>query len=385
MANVNPPTQSYWKASNGGARHLWNWILRRQGLSPNAGLESLTAIAHATLGLHSARLPSPFSTVLARGKSHTVAMNLLAPESCSELMTVRCMRKTLHALPPQLARIAHGATQHFRVRDALRAIASAEVSSNAISGVTERIIELLSQARTLSPRTIEGEIVGQKYSRTTIRLAVKLAWEQGLLTYINDSRGWNREIRRFGLTRTLHPSLDMFMEREAATCELIREYFDRYGPASVRDAAWWSGLSRSAVITGMRESGRDFVEVRTPWCSSPTYMYMDRFNEFQESCRSEFPRMVHLLAHEDVALKAYFESRPRYLGVLSQQKVFNTIGEVLPTIMVDGNIVGTWRWDQKAKRIRYSTILTGQSPEIRHSVRVQAHRATEAFRLGLAP
>ena len=45
---------------------------------------------------------------------------------------------------------------------------------------------------------------------------------------------------------------------------------------------------------------------------------------------------VQFLAHEDTALKAYFQTRGRYLGGLPQRRAFNQIGEVLPCVIVDG-------------------------------------------------
>ena len=41
---------------------------------------------------------------------------------------------------------------------------------------------------------------------------------------------------------------------------------------------------------------------------------------------------MHFLAHEDVALKAYAETRVRYLGAVPEQEAFNQIGEALPAI-----------------------------------------------------
>lgn len=78
----------------------------------------------------------------------------------------------------------------------------------------------------------------------------------------------------------------------------------------------WSGLSRAAIITAMRESTLEFVAVRAPWCAEPMYMYRDRFEEFQRTATVQRYSGLNFLAHEDVALKAYFETRRRYLVVL---------------------------------------------------------------------
>ncbi|MGH9927672.1 MAG: DNA glycosylase AlkZ-like family protein, partial [Pyrinomonadaceae bacterium] len=296
------------------ARQLWNWLLRRHGLSEETKFDSVPGIAHATLGLHTARLPSPFATVIARSMSPAVALTLFEAEVRADLMTVRCMRKTLHTLPLELAVVAHNATLHFRERDALRAISNAHVTVRDISGTVDSIADLLDREGLMSHRAIEARLMASRTSVAVVRLALKLAWEQGVLTYRNDATCWNRENRKFGLTARLHPGLDMSLDRGKATGDLIREYFDRYGPASLRDAMWWSGLSRSAITTVMNESAHHLVALHTPWCQSPLYMYDDRHNRFRNMASQSRSPVLNFLAHEDVALKAYFESRGRYLG-----------------------------------------------------------------------
>lgn len=202
------------------------------------------------------------------------------------------------------------------------------------------------------------------------------------MSYVNDSLGWNREYRMFGLTKALYPELDMTVDRAKATGELVREYFERYGPATLKDVMWWSALSRTAVVTALAESGRDWVEMRTEWCDAPLYMYRDRLAEFEASEQQERVTGLNFLAHEDVALKAYFESRRRYLGALPAQRAFNQIGEVLPTIVQDGQVVGTWSWDVAKRRVTTSIARGYGSAELSREVPRHRERLTEALRAG---
>lgn len=381
MAYDAPAVVSSYAIDDSEARQLWNWLLRRHGLSEDVKFDSVLRIAHATLGLHAARLSSPFVTVLARSVSPTVALTLFEKETHAELMTVRCMRKTLHTLPLGLAAMAHGATLHFRERDAVRSITNADVSLRHISGIVDEMVGLLDREGPMSHRAIETRLMAPRVSVVVVRLALKLAWEQGVLTYRNDATGWNRENRGFGLTAKLYPGLDMSIDRGKAVGELICEYFDRYGPASLRDAMWWSGLSRSAVITAMNESVRRFVMVYTPWCQAPLYMYDDRYGQFNDVASRPPVPALHFLAREDVALKAYFESRGRYLAEMPPRRAFNQIGEVLPTIMRDGVVIGTWTWDASKTAVAYSIADGYGSPGLRKRVRCAANALSEALRL----
>ncbi len=364
------------------ARRLWNWLLRRQGLSDETRLRSVAEIAYASLGLHAARLPSPYATVLARSKSPTVALSLFSPTARHELTTIRCMRKTLHALPLELAAVAHSATKHFRERDALRAIANAGVSGREVTRSTDVIVKFLKSNGAVHCRDIEADVTGRGLSVVAVRVALKLAWERGTLTYQNDAAGWNRGHRKFGLTHLIYPALDMAMDGVKATNRLLEAYFDRYGPASLRDAKWWSGLSRAAIVTAMNESSREIVAVRTPWTESALYMFQDRLDEYTSAASDEMATGINFLAPEDVALKAYFESRRRYLGALSPGRAFNQIGEVLPTIVLEGQVVGTWRWHSSRKVVTASLARGCGSSQLRQDVERAVTAMTSSLRAG---
>jgi hypothetical protein len=367
------------------ARRLWNSSLARQGLSEETKFTTPREVAQATFGLHAARLQSPFATVLARVRTPALALELFTPSTRSNLMTVRCMRKTLHMLPLRLAAVAHAATVRFRERDAIRAIVNANVSLRNIEKIIDDMVSLLGQSGPLFHRHIEQRLLGDRRTVGAIRLAIRLAWESGTLVYLNHANGWNREDRRFALMAKFHPNVDMKLDRNTAIRELIEAYFDRYGPASIVDAGWWSGLPRSAILSGLRTVGREITTLRTPWTDAPVYMFRDRFEE----CCSEGAEMdvrryasLNFLAHEDVALKAYFETRNRYLEGVPPRAVFNQIGEALPTILLGGRVIGTWKWNPKRMRIGWSPI-PGRVPKAlgtRVISRVEA--LSESFRLG---
>lgn len=361
---------------------LWNWLLGRQGLSEDRRFQSAFDVAHAALGLHAARRPSPFATVVARGAHADAAMDLFSEGSRQSLTTIRCMRKTLHTLPLGLAAAAHAATLHYRERDTLRALTNAGESLRMAERVIVSLMKLLAETGELCFRKIERRLVSRTRSTILVRLSLKLAWERGTLTYLNSSSGWNRENRQFALTAVRFPELDMGLARLDATHQLILAYFERYGPATVKDAMWWSALSRSAIEEALLSSGRAIVRLSTEWTTSPLYMFRDQFDEFRQDGGGSFATGLNFLAHEDVALKAYFESRTRYLSDLPQNRAFNQIGEALPTVLLNGNIIGTWAWDTKHRRVSVAIEDGYATTRIRAKARARAAELTDVLRLG---
>lgn len=103
-----------------------------------------------------------------------------------------------------------------------------------------------------------------------------------------------------------------------------------------------------------------------------------RWEEFQASPAQARRTGLNLLAHEDVALKAYFETRARYLAGVPAAAAFNQIGEVLPTVLVDGHVHGTWAWNPRTLTAATTLARTGTTPALRRA----AAELTEALRAG---
>lgn len=334
------------------AHQLWLTVLRRQGLAGGAKLPSILDAADRGLGLHAARLPSPYATLLARLDNPAAAAGLYEPFAQLQLMTVRCMRKTLHTLPVPLATVAHRATRHFRERDALRAAHNLGVTTAQLTTLADHLVALLALTGPLGTRQIEAELAATGATIPAARVALKFAWERGELTYLNQAQHWNREDRTFAATGALFPDFDQLLERADAAEALIQTYFDRYGPATVRDAVWWSGLSQADVYRALAQSARPVQAYLAPWAAEPAYAFADQ-PAAQATPDAAPDAAIDFLAHEDVALKAYFATRSRYLGRLTPHRAFNQIGEVLPTILRDGLVIGCWAWDKRHRRVSW--------------------------------
>lgn len=92
---------------------------------------------------------------------------------------------------------------------------------------------------------------------------------------------------------------------------------------------------------------------------------------------------MQLLAHEDSALKAYHETRDRYLAGLPQRRAFNQIGEALPAVTVNGAVAGTWSWDSRNRSIAVRMRPGKATPAVRRQVRERAVALTDTLRAGL--
>lgn len=203
---------------------------------------------------------------------------------------------------------------------------------------------------------------------TLVRLGLRYLWEAGVLSYRNVATAWHRQQRLFRLSSRSHPEFVANLPEGTARSLLIRHYFETFGPATLADAAWWSGLPKSAILAYLAEA--NVVRLRIPWTGGDSYLPS---SVYEEALASPDERIgVSLLAHEDVALKAYSESRQRYLGNLKQPDIFNQIGEVRPVLLCEGIAIGTWEWDRSRNGIRLDVLdraaLVGHEDDVREAV-----------------
>ena len=122
------------------------------------------------------------------------------------------------------------------------------------------------------------------------------------------------------------------LERDAALAELAERYFTSHGPATLQDFVWWSGLSTTDARAGLEMSKSRLEEQtvadQTFWVASSSIK-----SKGQSTC---------LLPGFDEYLVGYKDRSavldPRYV------KQTNAGGGMLnPTIVIDGQVVGTWK------------------------------------------
>jgi len=122
------------------------------------------------------------------------------------------------------------------------------------------------------------------------------------------------------------------LTREEALAELARRYFSSHGPATLRDYAWWSGLTMREAQTGIdlvRPSlVREVVGELTCWSVSS-----------RRAARPAGP-LGHLLPIYDEYLIAY---KDRDLVVGPARAKPERAFEVVHYLIMGGRLVGSWR------------------------------------------
>ena len=132
----------------------------------------------------------------------------------------------------------------------------------------------------------------------------------------------------FTLLEEWVPAAARMPERDEALAELARRYFTSHGPATLHDFGWWSGLSSADARSGLEMARPHVVQARIDgqvyWLPS------------SGSTTREGSRMSFLLPAFDEYTVAY---RDRSAVVAAKHA---GTGILSPTIVIDGQVVGTW-------------------------------------------
>jgi hypothetical protein len=134
------------------------------------------------------------------------------------------------------------------------------------------------------------------------------------------------------------------LTREKSLAELARRYFASHGPATVYDFARWTGLTVTETRSGIEAAGSGLTSEKIGgkeyWTATvaPNHMAHDESN-------------VHLLPGFDEYLLGY-KDRSAVLPEEHAPKIVpGKNGVFLPTIVVDGQVVGIWKRKLKKNSI----------------------------------
>lgn len=305
------------------------------------------SLVKAYIGIHAARIGKPYISLLSKGVNESPQKIYEMINNDKDYITLRSMRRTLHIANASDAPMIFHATRRLRIPPKIKSIENEVVYKSR-----EILVEYI-QNDYVEYAPICTEIAAKcNVSIDTARLLVKYHWENGLLCLKNTSSSVYHEKRSFGLTQVQYNvNLENSAREEEynAIQELVCRYIRGFGPVSFGDIVWWTGLSPhniKKIISQLMNMG--LTRIRTDaYPQMVLYLWEDELADI-ESIRNENP-WCKFMSYEDSALKGYKETR--YLYSDQPEILFNPIGEIYPTIIVNGKCVGLWSIDFKTPKI----------------------------------
>jgi hypothetical protein len=161
------------------------------------------------------------------------------------------------------------------------------------------------------------------------------------------------------------------LDRDEALGELAYRYFQSHGPATVRDLVRWSGLTTGDVKRGLAISG-----------SRLTALDLDGVRYYvapETLAQPGAPARVHLLPGFDEYLLGYGDRTAALATEHSAAVVPGGNGMFKPTVVADGEVVGTWRRTVTARDVLIEPLLWGSLSGKLRAALVEAVGAYSGF------
>ncbi|MFN3215317.1 MAG: winged helix DNA-binding domain-containing protein [Acidimicrobiales bacterium] len=309
----------------------------------------------ATLALlHSTDPSVPYLSVHARAEVGVddIAAALYDRRSLIRLTT---LRRTVFAMPHDVAADAIGCFNGDLVAKLRRQLllwidASPDVDGDAaafLAGLEDQVVEVLRSAGPTTGNGLAAAIPGlraqfdpspgrdySKPMRITTRVLELLAAEcrivRGRPTGDLTSGAWT-----WAAMDDWIPGGLPLVDPDAALAGLIGRYLAAFGPATVTDAAWWTGIGKTRIRRALLAI--DAREVTIEGSPEPGWILSD---DALDVATTDQPQVALLPGLDPTTMG--WKQRDWYVDDSPAAGLFDRSGNAGPTAWVDGCVVGAW-------------------------------------------
>ena len=339
-----------------------SYLAHKQHLLPASRLADVVQVTRDIVALHATSPTSPYLSLWARVPDFQRQKLEDALYEQRELVRVHCMRMTVHAVSSDevpfflQAYVERHTRAEFRGWEPLLVQAGmcqegeAEVLLKKLHGqvldvLTERgpstarqisqaVPELKTKIRHDVGRPYEGEFsIG---SRIMLTMSVL-----GLLVRARPRGTWRSNLYEYAALSDWLPDIDLesVTPQEAQTW-LVHRYLAAFGPVTFGDVQWWTGFSKGETEEALGDLERAAVEVAIEGLGDGYLMLADDVQRLRDFGQPDVPYVL-LLPGLDPYIMGY-RDRPRFLAPEHRTKVFDRAGNAMPTVWVNGRVVGAW-------------------------------------------
>jgi uncharacterized protein YcaQ len=188
---------------------------------------------------------------------------------------------------------------------------------------------------------------GQEDKRT-LNLLVREMSLRGLLCHANSSGPWyhNTQHAFARVDRWLPSSGEVPPEEREALTELVRRYLRSYGPATVSDFSYWSGLRVRDAQPAFEAIADSMEEVSIMGQRRKCLILKEDINQLCSS--QDLPPHARLLPQFDALIMGH-KDKSRFMRSDDKKSIFLPRAYVAATILLDGRVEGIWKIKKKKK------------------------------------
>lgn len=177
-------------------------------------------------------------------------------------------------------------------------------------------------------------------------LVNKLCWQGKMLRVGTESKS-GKGLLYTGTKQWLGEKLNL-MNGGDAIKQIALRYFSAFGPASLKDFAWWLALPQKKVKEAVQQ--KELIEIEEGYFLNEHLV--DEWKQFE----AQFPAELRFLPQWDSYTMGYApEGRSRFVKDEHLAKLYGKIGatggNAVPCIMHQGEIIASWKSQKKGNKL----------------------------------
>jgi len=338
------------------------YLAHKQHLLPASRLADVVQVTRDIVALHATAATGPYLSLWARVPDFQRQGLDDALYERRELVRVHCMRMTVHAVPSDevpfsfqayVERHARAEFQGWEYLLVQAGICQEGEAEALLKQLHRRVLDVLTERGPSTARQISQAVpelkakirhdVGKPYegefslgSRLMLTMSVL-----GLLVRARPRGTWRSNLYEYAALSDWLPDVDLeSVTPQEARAWLVQRYLSAFGPATLDDVQWWTGFSKGETEEALRALKPAAAAVAVEGLGDAYLMLAEDAQRLRDFAQPDTP-YVFLLPGLDPYIMGY-RDRGRFLAAGHRAKVFDRAGNAMPTVWVNGRVVGAW-------------------------------------------
>jgi hypothetical protein len=341
------------------------YLAHKQHLLPDSRGDDVVQVARDIVALHATAATGLYFSLRARVDGFRREMLEEALYERRSLVKLLCMRVTLHVVASDEAAFFYRAFPsdfferpmpvEFRGGGLLAraGLCDEEEADALMADLHRRVLAVVSE---------EGPSTTQQIGRKVPEFAAKIHHDagkayagefsigsrlvggmcaRGLLVRARPRGTWRSSLYEYAVLSDWLPDIDLkSVTQGEARAWLARRYLAAFGPVTRDDVQWWIGLTKGETQEALNAIAPEVAEVAIEELDDAHLMLVNDAERLRDFAPPSTP-YVFLLPSLDPYIMGYSDRR-RFLASEHRKKVFDRAGNAVPSVWVDGRVVGVW-------------------------------------------
>ncbi len=310
-----------------------HYVLKKQHLTKK--FDSVVKCVEDIGGLNSITAIAPYFSLFNRLKDFKKSMFDEELYEKKRLYRLRLMRGTLFIVTRNFLPVAYSATIDRTQKRLAGFRKRYKLAEKELEELKDEIITVLKEGEKTAV-----EIRKELRKNISVSLILRLLMEDVPLLRGRPLGTWKGEQFRYSL---LPKNIKLRMDKEKAKTLLVEKFLQAFGPATLKDIAWWSGFSKKESKTILEKI--DTVDI------GEGLILLEKEAEDFEISKVDDESLLLMSGVDQYVITHKYSICPRLVSERYLTNIYNEYGALHDPIIRNGEIIG--RWHVKEGRIDY--------------------------------